>query len=412
MLISHISDMHLGYAQFGLEEREEDVYQAFNEAIDISIREGAKLVILAGDIFHNPRPCGKAIITLGNALKKLKEKQIHVAFVLGEHDISRLRDVPFAHIFSNLGLAKKLRTDSAFVVEDTYVVLGADKERRSSIDSLIERLGNAQRVANQYPDKKNKKILVLHQGLTDFNKFAGEMNSSDLPPGFSYYALGHYHDHLERRFDYLGGPLAYPGSLDLTPSEGIREVDKGFILTDMSGEEPSTQWIKLTSRRQQFSIRINYGEITNEVNRIIEKSRDDSSKYNNNNKKKPIARIEIAGSEIDSKVIAEHLKKLNDYCLHYVWQPLQDSIATTVYDSQPADIDEELYRLSTKALGSEDLAKFAVNEILPPCAERDARSVLEVVWQAYKTGKFGRNSSGSRNDGKNNDSDAGGNESK
>ena len=109
MLISHISDLHLGHAQFNLEEREEDVYQAFNEAIDVSIREGVRLVILAGDLFHSPRPCGKAIITLGNALKKLKEKQIPAAFVLGEHDISRLRDVPFAHIFSNLGLAKRLR---------------------------------------------------------------------------------------------------------------------------------------------------------------------------------------------------------------------------------------------------------------------------------------------------------------
>src|SRR3989442_12632095 len=83
MLISHISDLHLGYAQFGLEEREEDVYQVFHEAIDTSIKEGVRLVILAGDLFHNPRPFGKAIITLGNALKKLKEKQIPAAFVLG-----------------------------------------------------------------------------------------------------------------------------------------------------------------------------------------------------------------------------------------------------------------------------------------------------------------------------------------
>ena len=82
MLISHISDLHLGYAQFGLEEREEDVYQIFHEAIDISIKEGVKLVIIAGDLFHNPRPCGKAIITLGNALKKLRDKQIPAVCVL------------------------------------------------------------------------------------------------------------------------------------------------------------------------------------------------------------------------------------------------------------------------------------------------------------------------------------------
>lgn len=377
MLISHISDLHLGYAQFGLEEREEDVYQAFHEAIDTSIKEGVRLVILAGDLFHNPRPCGKAIITLGNALKKLKEKQIPAAFVLGEHDISRLRDVPFAHIYSNLGLAKKLRHDEPFIV-DGCAVFGADKERRSNIDSLIEKMRHAEQVAKQHGGKK---ILVLHQGLMDFNKFAGELNSTDLPAGFNYYALGHYHDHLEKRFGYLGGPLAYPGSIDLTPSEGIKEVEKGFILTDMSGEEPSTQWVRL-SRRQQFSARIDYKDIGNGVDKIIEKAKGFGSK-------KPVARIQVAGSGIDSRVIAEHLKRLNDSCLHYVWQPLEDHLATTVYDSRPADIDSELYRLSAEALGSEELAKFAVAEILPLAADRDARSVLEIVWQAYKAEKFG-----------------------
>lgn len=377
MLISHISDLHLGYAQFGLEEREEDVYQAFHEAIDASIKEGVRLVILAGDLFHNPRPCGKAIITLGNALKKLRDRQIPAAFVLGEHDISRLRDVPFAHIYSNLGLVKKLRHDEPFIVEDC-AVFGADKERRSNIDSLIEKMRHAEQVAKRH---SGKKVIVLHQGLTDFNKFAGELNSTDLPAGFDYYALGHYHDHQEKRFRYLGGPLAYPGSIDLMPSEGIKEVEKGFILTDMSSEEPSTQWVRL-SCRHQFSAKIDYKDIASEVDKIIDKAKGFGSK-------KPVARIEVAGSDIDSKVIAGHLKRLNDSCLHYVWQPLEDRMLTTMYDSRPADIDSELYRLSAEALGSDELARFAVGEILPLAADRDAKSVMEMVWQAYKANKLG-----------------------
>jgi len=376
MLISHISDLHLGHAQFNLEEREEDVYQIFQEAIDVSMKEGVRLVILAGDLFHNPRPCGKAIITLGNALKKLKEKQIPTAFVLGEHDISRLRDVPFAHIYSNLGLARKLRHDEPLVV-DNCAVFGADKERRSNIDSLIEKMRHAEQVAKQ---QSGKKVLVLHQGLYDFNKFAGELNSTDLPAGFNYYAMGHYHDHIEKRFSHLGGPLAYPGSIDLTPSEGIKEIEKGFVITDMSGEEPSTQWVRL-SRRQQFCTKINYRDIASEVGKIIEQAKGFE--------KKPVARIEVAGSDIDSKVIAENLKRLNDYCLHYVWQPLEGHLAATVFDSKPTDIDSELYRLSTEVLGSDELGKFAVGEILPLAADRDARSVLEIVWQAYKANKFG-----------------------
>jgi DNA repair protein SbcD/Mre11 len=375
--MSHISDLHLGYSQFSLEEREEDVYRVFHEAINASIKERVRLIILAGDLFHNPRPCGKAIITLGNTLKKLKEKQIPVVFVLGEHDISRLRDVPFIHIYSNLGLARKLRCDEPFRVENC-ILFGADKERRSNIDSLIENMRHAEHLAKQHDGKK---VLVLHQGLADFNRFAGELNSTDLPAGFNYYALGHYHDHLEKRFEFLGGPLAYPGSIDLTPSEGIKEMDKGFIITDMSGEEPSIQWIKLESRRPQFSARIDYKDIANQVELIIKKA----TTYD----KKPIARIEVAGSNIDSKVISEHLKKLNDFCLHYVWQPMEEHLATTVYDSKPADIDSELYRLSAEALGSDELAKFTIGEVLPLAADKDAKTVLEILWQAYKLNKFG-----------------------
>ena len=74
MLIAHISDLHLGYSQFNLEEREEDIYDAFDQAINISIKEGVKLVILSGDLFHMPKPQGEAIVRFGDALKRLKEK--------------------------------------------------------------------------------------------------------------------------------------------------------------------------------------------------------------------------------------------------------------------------------------------------------------------------------------------------
>jgi exonuclease SbcD len=181
--------------------------------------------------------------------------------------------------------------------------------------------------------------------------------------------------------DRLDGPLAYPGSIDLTPSEGIKEFEKGFILTDMSGEEPSTQWVRL-SCRQQFSARIDYTDIASEVSKIIDKAKGFGSK-------KPIARIMVAGSDIDSKIIAAQLKRLNDYCLHYVWQPLEDRIATTMYDSRPADIESELYKLSAEALGSDELARFAISEILPLAADRDAKSVLEMLWRSYKANKLG-----------------------
>jgi DNA repair exonuclease SbcCD nuclease subunit len=230
--------------------------------------------------------------------------------------------------------------------------------------------------------KNNKNILVLHQGLVDFNRFAGELASTDLPKGFDYYAMGHYHDHVEKRFDYLNNSLiAYPGSIDLSPSEGIKYVDKGFFLTDVSAQEVRTNWVKLERRRAQFAVDIEYKSIVDQLTTIIKKLR--------NYEKKPVIMLKISGKQINSKVIAAQLIKLNDFCLHYVWQPVEEEQVSlhTTYDGKPADIDNELQRLAKEALKSEDLTSLAINEILPLAGRGDSGATLDLVWRLYNDTK-------------------------
>ncbi len=76
MLFSHISDTHLGLVQYGSEEREIDVYNAFNQAIDTSIKDHVDFVIFAGDIFHVPNPSGTAIVQMAYALKSIKHNNL------------------------------------------------------------------------------------------------------------------------------------------------------------------------------------------------------------------------------------------------------------------------------------------------------------------------------------------------
>ena len=369
MLISHISDIHLGYSQFNLQEREEDIYEIFEEAIDKSIEEHAEIIILAGDIFHTPRPSGASIINLANQLKKLKEMAIPVYFILGEHDINRMQDVPVPYVFHNLRLATRLKENQP-IRYGNITIFGFDKERKTNIESLLQQFKTTEALAKQQKGadgaKNNKNILVLHQGLADFNRFAGELNSTDLPKGIDYYAMGHYHDHIEKRFDYLDGLISYPGSIDLSPSEGIKEVEKGFFLTDMSAQEVTTNWVKLEKRRAQFAADINYESIADELLGIIKKTMG----Y----KKKPIAMLKISGKQIDSKVVATQLVKLNNSCLHYVWEPNkeQSSSSPLSYNGKPVDIDSELKRLAKEALKSEGLASLAINDILPLAGSGDA----------------------------------------
>ncbi|MEM2760749.1 MAG: DNA repair exonuclease [Nitrososphaerales archaeon] len=376
MLIAHLSDTHLGYSQFNLEEREEDVYDALDQAIDTSIKEHVKMVILAGDLFHMPKPQGEAIVRFGDVLKRLKEKDIRTFFVLGEHDVSRTRGVPVPYVFHNLGYAHYLKNGEPYEIDNTLLI-GFDKYRKSEIDELHNKLKEADRKAKAF---LGRRILVLHQGLFDFSNIAGEINATDLPRNFDYYAMGHYHDRYEKRFEHLGGPLAYPGSIEITSSESVRETEKGFYLVDMSSKETSLNWVKLDIRPQILA-KVDYDNIKKQVQEIISKTRSF--------KKKPVLSIKVRGKDIDSAIIAEHLTKLNDLVLHYIWEPIEEKqVSTSIYDEKPTDIDTEMLYRTREVLGSNELAEFAVRELLPLLAENKIDEAFMLVWKAYENAKF------------------------
>jgi len=135
MLFSHISDTHLGFVQYHSEEREEDVYLACNRAVNVSIKDHVDFVVFAGDIFHVPNPSGKAIVVLANALKRLKENNIDSFFVLGEHDISRIRATPVSFVYHNLGFSQYIGNGKPIHYKDV-LILGYDKRRQSKIHTF------------------------------------------------------------------------------------------------------------------------------------------------------------------------------------------------------------------------------------------------------------------------------------
>jgi exonuclease SbcD len=394
LLISHISDIHLGYAQFNLQEREEDLYELFEESIDKSIQEHVEAIIFAGDIFHNPKPNGSAIIKLAHELKKLKEKSIPVYFILGEHDISRINDVPVPFLFHNLGLAKRLRPDTPIKMKD-LLIYGFNKQRRSNIDNgLLKPFKELEKIIQSYENKRLKKILVLHQGLSDFNRFAGEIFANNLPVGFNYYAMGHYHDHIQKNFPELDNSLvAYPGSLDLGHNESISEVEKGFLLVDLSTspENVTSQWIRIEKRRPQLSQSIDYDELDNHLDYLLNLSRS----Y----QKKPIIELNIKGQDIPHKILYGKLSKLNDHFLYYTWNLLdKEPISGYSYDfSQDFEIDKELSKLISECLKSESLTNLSLDLMQMINSEEHQdntnanknkiKQIANFVWQYYENNK-------------------------
>ncbi|MCS5528541.1 MAG: DNA repair exonuclease [Nitrosopumilus sp.] len=372
MLFSHISDTHLGLIQYGANEREQDVYDVFNQAIDISIKDHVDFVIFAGDIFHTPNPNGTAIIQMANALKRLKQNNIDSFFILGEHDISRIRTTPIPYIYHNLGFSKYIGNGTPIEYKG-IMLAGLDKIRKTEMSQYDEKFLNLDKSAKKF---SGHKIMILHQGVTEFNKFAGEIQSTDLPKNFTYYAMGHLHDKDIRQFNHLKGPIAYPGSIELTTSEGIKDTKKGFFEVDISGNEAIPKWIELDTR-PQFSFNTEYKELTKTIDQITEKIK--------NLTKKPMIQVKIEGEDIETDHIQAQIARLNSLTLRCFWKITTKQISdSSVFLDRPSVIDDEMFRLSVNALDSEKDANFAMKELLPTLSTDGMNHALEIILENYE----------------------------
>ncbi len=371
MIFSHISDTHLGLAQYGAEEREQDVYRVFNQAVDTSIEDHVDFVVFAGDVFHVPNPGGTAVVQMANALKRLKQNGIDSFFILGEHDISRIRTTPVPYVYHNLGFSRYIGQGEPFEYRGV-LLCGFDKIRRGEIPRFEQRFREAGSAAASH---SGHRILVMHQGITEFNRFAGELLTTELPQGFTYYAMGHLHDHDVREFGHLDGPVAYPGSTELTTSEGVRDAEKGFLEVDISSREAKTSWIRLDSR-PQHSYSTGYDELAATIDGIIAEIRG--------LQRRPVVELRIRGEKIETEHIQAQTSRLNELTLRCFWRIAPSEPDASVLLERPGRIDDELIRLSASATGSEQIANFAIRELLPLLSSDQVGEASRVIMDDFE----------------------------
>ena len=153
MLFSHISDTHLGLYNMVQKKEHKMFMMSFNQSIDTSIKDHVDFVIFAGDIFHVPNPNGTAIVQMANALKRLKQNNIDSFFILGEHDISRIRTTPIPYVYHNLEFSKYIGQGKP--IEYKGVILaGFDKIRKTEIPQYEEKFSEIDKVVKIFQDIK------------------------------------------------------------------------------------------------------------------------------------------------------------------------------------------------------------------------------------------------------------------
>ncbi|MDI1495719.1 MAG: metallophosphoesterase [Cenarchaeum symbiont of Oopsacas minuta] len=368
MKFSHISDTHLGFSQFGTGKRAADIYKAFEQAIDISIEQNVDFVIFAGDIFHTPTPDGTAIMNMAHALKRLQNVQIPVFFILGEHDISHAMLHPVPFVYHKLDYATYVGKVPAYY--NGVMIAGIDKMRKGEVDERRDYLEKLDKLAMQHDGLC---ILLAHQGIAEAHKFATEIVASDLPKNFNYYAMGHIHEKSEWNFNFLGGPLTYPGSIEVIGSEGVKNTKKGFYIVDIISDKAVPKWTQLDTR-PQIVIHTNAESLKTEIDKLVIKD--------TRNERKPIVDLRISGT-INPEIIRAHLARLEGKTFHTSWREQKKDSSHDVFLSRPTDTESEMFRLALESLDSENLAQIAIRELLEPLSQKDMKESERIILKEY-----------------------------
>jgi len=240
MRICHIADTHLGFRQLyrvdraGRNEREQDVYRAWNAAIDTIVALKPDAVVHAGDLFDSYHPSTAALGVALDGLRRLHEAGIPVVIIAGNHSTPRVAAAE--HIFGVLH-----RFGGVHVVYGGTEVINITPRDGSATlavhaiahDNEPEVMAGALRAARPSPDAQFN-VLVAHMGLDGLGNVVGAEAGSVTLSGeelagagdFDYVALGHLHKFAPAREN-----AAYSGSLerlswaDDAPHKGVLEVN-------------------------------------------------------------------------------------------------------------------------------------------------------------------------------------------
>ncbi|MHA1751144.1 MAG: metallophosphoesterase [Candidatus Helarchaeota archaeon] len=364
MRIAHISDTHLGYRQYNLDEREQDIYDAFDEAISKIIEERVDVLIHSGDLFDSPNPQIKALKSFKNSIEKLEGK-VKIFSVLGDHDMPKRRGIP-PHKLFNVNVLGIGRLQS----EEYKGVLfsGISNLKGNNIILLKEELKKFDHEAEKY----KKSVLILHQALKKYLPFEGayELTADDLPRSATYYALGHIHSRLFTKFG--SGKLAYAGSTEILRKDEISSWEKngkGFYIIDLEDDEVAINKIDLDIR-PQINIDIN----TDELEEISDKL---------NYGKKPILHARVIGEHIDMKAIIEKFNELYRNKTLSIKLSFKDTSSKMNLIPQK---DWNLKKLMSEYLNDEILADLAYNlyQLLIDNNIEEAKKVAEKFLEENK----------------------------
>jgi len=233
MRLVHISDTHLGFSAYsrldpseGINQREADIYHAFEQAIDKTLELKPDVVVHSGDLFDTVRPQNRAIDFALRQLLRLSEAGVDTVLISGNHSTPRIRETGnIFRIFEHLKSVHPVHEPGAKKVDIGDVAIQAvPHSSNPSPAEIVSRLS---------PIKHARfNVLVLHAGILDSKTYKmDEFNEQNVPLGsikgtWDYVALGHFHQFAKVADNaYYAGSTERFGFGEAIQRKGIAEVD-------------------------------------------------------------------------------------------------------------------------------------------------------------------------------------------
>lgn len=300
--IAHLSDTHLGYRQYNLEEREQDIYDVLDEIAEKILEERVDFVIHSGDLFDSWRPTTQAYYVFKNFLNKLDGK-VKIFTILGDHDAPKRRGMPPHMLFDDRIEILGVNGANHRIVSingEEVLIAGISNLSRRYREILVEELKKLDALAEKYKCS----VLMLHQAIDKFFPFEDvfELKLDEVPRNFKYCAMGHLHARV--RASHGSGELAYSGSTEIMRKNeigGWEKQGKGFYVVDIEQERTSLHEVNIDKIRPQISRKLSYADFQNELENLVNSLTD--------NTKLPIVHAVIEGKQIDRQSVHQALNE-------------------------------------------------------------------------------------------------------
>lgn len=238
--ILHVSDTHLGKAQYGSDIRVSDYSRAFQVTVDIAIDEDVSAMIHTGDLFDSRTPSTKAVSDAFEAVKRLNDNNIDFLGIVGNHE--RKWDNQWMDILRKFDNVRRLDTDP-FIIDDKISIYGFDSIRDSEWDNMDFELSEPQDDTFVCVCMHELFEEILRNPLKADRELSEVIERLNIKPDFM--PLGDYHAGVEEEVD--GVSAFYAGATERT---SVTQDDPTVRVIEVSDDKFKTSWKKIQDIRE------------------------------------------------------------------------------------------------------------------------------------------------------------------